>query len=165
MGSINNRHHAEKKQEKQSMRSIVILLFTVLTGMALIQCDRDTRMENHQMGDQQMQQMMQNPEMRRGMMQRMTSNPEMRREIMNQMRSGMGQMNREEMLDRMQAMMEDPERKEQMLAHLQNMQAMLENETFDREQMRQMMDKSPMMGMHMQCMQMMQEPGSDQSQD
>ena len=138
------------------MRFTIYLLFTVIASMTLIQCDRDTRMGNHQMSDQQMEQMMQNPDMRQSMMQRMTSNPEMRQEMMNQMRSGMGQLNQDEMLDHMQAMMEDPERREQMLTHVQNMQEMLENETFDREKMRQMMQSSPMMGMRMQCMQMMQ---------
>jgi len=34
------------------------------------------------------------------------------------------------------------------------MQTMLENDEFDRDQMRQMMQDSPMMKMHMQCMQM-----------
>jgi len=32
---------------------------------------------------------------------------------------------------------------------------MMENEEFDREQMREMMQQSPMMGMQMNCMQMM----------
>ena len=34
---------------------------------------------------------------------------------------------------------------------------MMENGEFDREQMREMMEQSPMMGMHMNCMQMMRD--------
>jgi hypothetical protein len=117
------------------------------------------------MGNQQMEQMMQKPEMRRAMMQRMAENPQMRREMMNQMRAGMGQMDQDAMLDHMQSMMEDPEQRQQMLSHVQKMQEILENEEFDREQMRQMMQSAPVMGMHMRCMQMMQGPGFEQTQD
>lgn len=35
------------------------------------------------------------------------------------------------------------------------MMDMLDSDSFDREQMREMMEQSPMMGMHMNCMQMM----------
>lgn len=149
------------------MRRITFVLSTILLGLIFVQCDRDRQMGNQhmEMGDQQMEQMMQNPEMRRGMMQRMAENPDMRREMMSQMRAGMGQMDQDAMLDHMQSMMEDPEQRQRMLSHVQQMQEMLENEEFDREQMRQMMEGSPMMGMHMRCMQMMQGPGSEQSQD
>lgn len=147
------------------MRLITFILFTILFGLIFVQCDSDRRMGDHQTGEQQMEQMIQNPEMRRGMMQRMAGNPEMRREMMNQMRSGMGQMDREEMLDHMQSMMEDPEHRQRMLSHMQRLQEMLQNEEFDREQMREMMEQSPMMGMHVRCMQMMQEPDSGQDQD
>ena len=51
------------------------------------------------------------------------------------------------------------------MTHMQQMQEMLDSGDFDREQMREMMGQSPMMGMHMRCMQMMQEPGSNQGQD
>lgn len=136
------------------MRVFTLALTTVLIGLIFMACNRDTQMENHQMSDQQMEQMMQNPEMRQGMMRRMANNPEMRSEMMAQMRSGMGQMDQEAMLDRMEEMMQNPERRQQMLAHVQAMQTMLENEEFDREQMRQMMQGSPMMRMQMQCMQM-----------
>ena len=136
------------------MRVYTLVLTMILVGSIFSACNRDTQMENNQMSDQQIEQMMQNPEMRQGMMQRMTSDPAMRSEMMAQMRSGMGQMDQEAMLDRMETMFQDPEHRQQMIAHMQNMQTMLENEEFDRDQMRRMMEDSPMMRMHMQCMQM-----------
>ena len=136
------------------MRLITLILSTILLGSIFIQCDRDRQMGyrqmgDHQMGDQQMEQMVKNPEMRRGMIQRMAENPEMRREMMTQMRTRMGQMDQEAMLDQIQTMMENPQQRQRMLSHMQQMQEMLENEEFDRDQMRQMMEDSPMMGMHM----------------
>lgn len=136
------------------MKSYTTVLITILLVSTFAACDRDTQMENQQMSDQQMEQMMQNPEMRQGMMQRMASDPALRSEMMTQMRSGMGQMDQEAMLDRMETMMQNPELRKKMLAHIQTIQTMLETEEFDRDQMRQMMNESPMMGMHMQCMQM-----------
>jgi len=59
------------------------------------------------------------------------------------------------MLDRMEEMMNDPARIEQMKAYMQQMIAMMENGEFDREQMREIMEQSPMMGMQMNCIQMM----------
>jgi len=149
------------------MRHITFILSTILLALLFVQCDRDRQMGNQQlgMGDQQMEQMMQNPEMRRGMMQQMASNPEMREEMMARMRSEMGQMSQDAMLDHMQSMMKDPEQRQRMLSHVQKMQVMLENEEFDRDQMRQVMENSPMMGMHMRCMQMMQGPGIEQGQE
>lgn len=149
------------------MRQITFVLSTILLALLFVQCDRDRQMGDQQMGmgDQQMQQMMQKPEMRRAMMQRMAENPEIRREMMNQMRAGMGQMDQDAMLDHMQSIMEDPEQRQQMLSHIHQMQEMLENEEFDREQMRQMMENAPVMGMHMRCMQTMQGPGFEQGQD
>lgn len=147
------------------MRSLILIISSILLTFTFIQCDRDSHMGSNQMGDQQMNRMMQNPEIRRGMMQRMANDPDMRREMMRQVRSGMGQMDQEAMLDRMEAMMQDPERKERMLTRVQNMQEMLEKDEFDREEMRNMMEQSPMMGMQMRCVQMMEEPGSGDNQE
>ena len=136
------------------MRVFTTIVTAILLSAIFVQCDRNPKMGNQQMNEQQMQQMMQNPDMRQGMMQRMASDSMMRREMMAQMRSGMGQMDQEAMLDRMETMMQNPERRQQMRIHMQNMLRMLENEEFDRDQMRQMMEESPMMRMHMQFMQM-----------
>lgn len=136
------------------MRVLITILTTILLSTLFVQCDRNPQMGDQQINEQQMEQMMQNPQMRQGMMQRMANDSMMRREMMAQMRSGMGQMNQEAMLDRMETMMQNPEQRQRMLAHVENLQRMLENEEFDRNQMRQMMEESPMMRMHMQCMQM-----------
>jgi len=122
-------------------------------------------MENQEQRQAMMGRMMQNPEARRAMMGQMAQNPEMRQEMMRQMRSSMMSMDQDEMLDRMEQMLSDPERRQQMITHMQQMQKMLDSGDFDREQIREMMRQSPMMGMHMRCMQMMQEPGLNQDQD
>ena len=112
-------------------------------------------MQNPEQRQAMMTQMMQNQEQRQAMMSQMMQNPEMRHEFMNRMNSSMMEEDHDLILDRMEMMMNDPERREQIKAHMQQMMAMLENGEFDREQMREMMDQSPMMGMHMNCMQMM----------
>ena len=146
--------------------------YTLLLSLPLffVQCNQTQDGErSHMMGDEQMgqmmdnpeqrqaimAQMMQNPEQRQAMMSQMMQNPEMRHAFMNRMNSSMMEEDHDLILDRMEMMMNDPERREQIKAHMQQMMAMLENGEFDREQMREMMDQSPMMGMHMNCMQMM----------
>lgn len=161
------------------MRLTIYLLLAVITGLVMVQCDRNTQMGNHQMNDEQMGQMMQNPqnrqammgrlmqnpEARRAMMGQMAENPEMRQEMMGQMRSSMMNMDQDEILDRMEQMFSNPERRQQIAAQMKQIQEMLESGEFDREQMREMMGQSPMMGIQMRCMQMMQEPDSNQEQD
>jgi hypothetical protein len=147
-----------------------VIVFTLLLSLPFIlaQCmqdsDRNQMMDERQMSQMMqnpeqrqamMNQMMQNPEQRQAMMSQMADNPEMRRQMMQQMRSSMMSGDRDMMLDRMEAMMNDPEQREQMKVHLQQMLAMMENGDFDRNKMREMMEESPMMGMHLNCMQMM----------
>jgi hypothetical protein len=112
-------------------------------------------MDNPEQRQAIMSQMMQNSEQRQAMMAQMAENPEMRNEFMSHMHSYMVNGNHDMMLDRMETVMNDPDRREQMKSHMQQMLDMMENEEFDREQMREMMEQSPMMGMHMNCMQMM----------
>jgi len=132
------------------MRLTIYLLFVVITGLATVQCDRNAQMENRQMNEEQMGQMMQNPQNHQAMM--------------GQMRSSMMNMDQDEMLDRMEQMFSNPVRRQRMAAQMKQMQEMLESGEFDREKMREMMGQSPMMVMQMRCMQMMQEPGSNQEQ-
>ena len=150
------------------------VLFTLLLSLPFIlaQCnhsqdeERDHMMDNQQVGQmmnnpEQRQamrtQMMQNREHRQEMMSQMAGNPEMRQEYMSQMHSSIMNENHDMMLDRMETMMNDPEHREQMKSHIQQMLAMMENGEYDREQMREMMEQSPMMKMHMNCMQMMRD--------
>ena len=112
-------------------------------------------MDNPEQRQAIMSQMMQNSEQRQAMMAQMAENPEMRNEFMSHMHSTMMSGNHDQMLDRMEAMMNDPEQRDQMRAHMQRMMEMLDSDEFDRDQIREMMRQSPMMGMHMNCMQMM----------
>ena len=132
-------------------------IFTLLLSLPLIlaQCNHSQDGEpHHMMGEDQMG-LMNNPEQRQAMMTQMAQNPEMRNEFMGHMHSSMMSGNHEMMLDRMETMMNDPEQREQMKAQMQQMMAIMENDEFDRGHMREMMEQSPMMGMHMNCMQMM----------
>ena len=132
-------------------------IFTLLLSFPLIlaQCNHSQDVERqHMMGEDQMGQI-NNPEQRQAMMTQMAQNPEMRNEFMSHMYSSMMSGNHEMMLDRMETMMNDPEQREQMKAQMQQMMAIMENDEFDRGHMREMMEQSPMMGMHMNCMQMM----------
>jgi hypothetical protein len=70
------------------------------------------------------------------------------------MNSSMMNEDHDMMLDRMEAMMNNPEQREQIRAQMQRMMDLLDSDTFDRDQMREMMRESPMMGMHMNCIQM-----------
>ena len=150
------------------------IIFTLLLSLPFIlaQCnqnhdgERPNMMGDWQMGQMMdnpeqrqaiMAQMMNNPEQRQAMMNQMIQNPEMRHEYMSQMNSSMMNGDHEMMLDRMEIMMNDPERREQMKSHMQQMMAMMENGEFDREQMREMMEQSPMMGMQMNNMHMMED--------
>jgi hypothetical protein len=152
------------------MKKTVMFILLLSFSFILAQCNHSQDEErNHMMDNQQVSQMMNNPEQRQTMtaqimqnrehrqemMSQMAENPEMRQEFMNQMQTSMMNGNHDIMLDRMEAMMNDPERREQMKSHMQQMLDMMENEEFDREQMREMMDQSPMMGMQMNCMYMM----------
>jgi len=152
------------------MKKTVLFMLLLSLPFILAQCnhsqdeERDHMMDNQQVGQmmnnpEQRQamtgQMMQNREHRQEMMSQMAEDTEMRHEFMSQMHSSMMNENHDMMLDRMETMMNDPEHREQMKTHIQQMLAMMENEEFDREQMREMMQQSPMMGMHMNCMQMM----------
>ena len=133
-------------------------IYTLLLSLPLIfaQCNEPIDEDRqHMMGDQQTGQMMNNPEQRQAIMSQMAANPEMRAEFMNHMQSSMMNGESEMMLDRMETMMNDPEHREQMITHRQQMIAMMESDNFDREQMREMMQQSPMMSMHMNYMQMM----------
>jgi len=151
------------------MKKTVLLILLLSLPFILAQCDRsqnearDRMMDNQQVGQmmnspEQRQtmtnQMMQNREHRQEMMSQMAEDTEMRHEFMAQMHSSMMDGNHDKMLDRMETMMDDPDHREQMKAHMQQMLAMMETEEFDREQMRSMMDQSPMMGNQMNCMQM-----------
>jgi hypothetical protein len=146
-------------------------IFTLLLSLPLIlvQCNQSESGERqqHMMSEGQMSQMMQNPEQRQvmmsqvmqnpeqrqAMMAQMVQNPEMRSEFMSQMNSSMMNEDHDMMLDRMEAMMNNPEQREQIRAQMQRMMNVLDNDTFDREQMREMMNDSPMMAMHMNCIQ------------
>ena len=133
-------------------------IFTLLLSIPLIlaQCNHSENGDRHHMtGDEQISQMMQSPEQRQAMMNHMTENPEMHHELMTHMHSSMMSQNHDHMLNRMETMMNDPEQREQMKSHMQQMMEMMESGEFDREQMREMMEQSPMIGMHMNCMQMM----------
>lgn len=152
------------------MKRTIIFILLLSLPFILAQCSQHQDGERqHMMSDQPMEQMMDNPEQRRAIMTQMMNNPEqrqammtqmmqnqeMRHDFMNQMNSSMMNEDHDMMLDRMEIMMNDPEQRDQMKSHLQQMLAMIENGEFNREQMREMMDQSPMMGMHMNCMQMM----------
>ena len=150
------------------------VLFTLLLSLTFIfaQCthsqdeERDHMMDNQQVGQmmnnpEQRQamrtQMMQNREHRQEIMSQMAGNPEMRQEYMSQMHSSFMKENHDMMLDRMETMMNDPEHREQMKSHMQQILAMMDNGEYDREHMREMMEQSPMMKMHMNCMQIMRD--------
>lgn len=152
------------------MKKRVLFLLLLSLPFIFAQCtqsqdeERDYMMDNQQVGQmmnnpEQRQtmtnQMMQNREHRQELMSQMAGNPELRQEFMNQMQTSMVNGNHDMMLDRMEAMMNDPEHREQMKSHMQQMLDMMENEEFDREQMREMMDQSPMMSIQMNCMHMM----------
>ncbi len=151
------------------MKKTIKFLLLLSLPLILAQCNHSQDGErHHMMNERQMSEMMQNPEQRQAMMNQMmqnpdhrqammaqmTENPEMRQQMMQQMHSSMMSGDRDMMLDRMEAMMNDPEQRNQMINHMQQMIAMMENGDFDRDQMREMMERSPMMGMHMNCMQM-----------
>ncbi|MFO7799693.1 hypothetical protein [Rhodohalobacter sp.] len=133
-------------------------IFTLLLSLPiiLVQCNQSENGERqqHMMSDGQMSEMMQNPEQRQALMTQMAQNPEMRSEFMSQMNSSMMNEDHEMMLDRMETMMNNPEQREQIRDHMQRMMDVLDSDTFDRDQMREMMNDSPMMGMHMNCVQM-----------
>lgn len=133
-------------------------IFTLLLSLPLIlvQCNQSENGERqqHMMSDGQMSEMMQNPEQRQALMTQMAQNPEMRSEFMSHMNSSMMNEDHEMMLDRMETMMNNPEQREQIRDHMQRMMDLLDSDTFDRDQMREMMRESPMMGMHMNCIQM-----------
>ena len=150
------------------------VLFTLLLSLPFIlaQCNHSQDEErDHMMDNQQIGQMMNNPEQRQAMrtqmmqnrehrqeiISQMAGNPEMRQEYMSQMHSSIMKENYEMMLDRMETMMNDPEHREQMKSHMQQMLAMMDNGEYDREHMREMMEQSPMMKMHMNCMQIMRD--------
>lgn len=155
------------------MRTLKITISLILLFFLFIRCSSDSQREeqlmdnqqNQQLDGQMMEQIMQDPNARQMMMNHMTENPERRREMMNHFRGEMQQMNQEAMADRMQSMMEDPEHRQQMISHLQQMQSMLESEEFDREEMQRLMQDSDMMRMHMNCMQLMQDPETSMNQD
>ena len=59
------------------------------------------------------------------------------------------------MMSNMQKMMDNPEMKERMQAHMKMMQSMMQDGEMDHSKMMEMMGNSSMMKMHMMCMQMM----------
>lgn len=152
------------------MKKAIILTLILSLPLILAQCnqsqdeERDHMMDNQQVGQMMnnleqreaiMTQMMQNPEHRQTLMMQMAENPDMRNEFMTQLNASMMNEDHETMLDRMEAMMNNPEQREQLRAQMQSMMEMLDSDAFDRDQMREMMEQSPMMGMQMNCMQMM----------
>ena len=151
----------------KNLKAVAVLLFT---SFLLVQCNQTQDNDRRHMTDEgqtsqmmqdseqrraMMSQMMQDSEQRRAMMAQMAENPEMRNEFMSHMNSAMMRDGHDQTLDRMETMMNDPGQREQMRAYMQRMMEMMESETFDREQMREMIERSPMVGMHMNCMQMM----------
>lgn len=132
-------------------------IFTLLLSFPLIlaQCNHSQDVERqHMMGEDQMGQI-NNPEQRQAMMTQMADNPEMRNEFMSQVNTSMMNEDHEMILDRMEVMMNNPEQRDQMRTQMQKMMELLDSDTFDRDQMQEMMVQSPKMGMHMNCMQMM----------
>ena len=133
-------------------------IFTLLLSLPLIlaQCNHSQDGERHHMMDEdQMSQMMENPEQRQAIMTHMAQNPQMRNVFMSHMHASLTSDDHEIALNQMEAMMNNPEQREKMKAHMQQMMDMMESDEFDREQMREIMEQSPMMGMHMNCVQMM----------
>ena len=152
------------------MKKITALTLMLITPFLLVQCnqtqdgERQHMMDEVQMGQMMdnpeqrqaiMTQMMQNPEQRQAMMTQMADNPEMRNEFMSQVNTSMMNEDHEMILDRMEVMMNNPEQRDQMRTQMQKMMELLDSDTFDRDQMQEMMVQSPKMGMHMNCMQMM----------
>ncbi len=152
------------------MKKTITFLLLLSLPLILAQCNQSQDGERHHMMDERqmsqmmqnpeqmqamMNQMMQNPDHRQAMMTQMAENPEMRQQMMQRMHSSMMNGDRDMMLDRMEEMMNEPEQRNQMISHMQQMIAMMENGDFDRDQMREMVEQSPMMGMHMNCIQMM----------
>lgn len=152
------------------MKKITIVSLLLATSFLLVQCSQTQDDEQqHMMNEGQMGQMMENPEQRRAimtqmmqnteqrqeMMARMAENPEMRAEFMGHMQSGMMNANHDQMLDRMEAIMNNPEQRDSMRTQMQRMMEILESDSLNRDQMREMLNQSPMMGMHMNCMHMM----------
>lgn len=151
------------------MKKTIMFLLLLSLPLILAQCNQSQDGERqHMMNEGQMSQMMQNPEQRQAMMNQMmqnpehrqammaqmAENPEMRQQMMQQMHSSMMSGDQDMMLDRMEAMMNDPKQREQMRAHIQQMTTIMESDEFDREQMRELVEQSPMTGMHMRCLQM-----------
>lgn len=152
------------------MKKITIVLILLAASFSLVQCSQtQDETPQHMMNDRQMGQMMDNPEQRRAitsqmmqnteqrqeMMAQMAEDPEMRAEFMGHMQSGMMNAGHDQMLDRMEAIMNNPEQRERMITQMQRMMEVMESDTLDRDQMREMLNQSPMMGIQMNCMQMM----------
>lgn len=103
---------------------------------------------------QQMMEMMQDSTMRSMMIDHMAENPEMRQQMMQRMMKSL-RMNQSAMMGNMNNMRNNPETKERMQEHVNMMQTMLDEGEMNQSKMLEMMQDSPMMQMHMQCMQMM----------
>jgi hypothetical protein len=138
--------------------------FVVITAWESLRSVRDieiltisaaAQQKNMEQKEHQMMEMMQDSTMRSMMMDHMAENPEMRKQMMQRMMRS-GEMNHSVMMGNMQNMMNNPEMKERMQEHLQMMQSMLNEGEMNHSKMMDMMQESPMMEMHMQCMQMMQ---------
>ena len=151
------------------MKTMATVTILFLASLLLVQCNRAQddpqghMMSGDQMGqmmenpDQRraiMTQMMENPEQRQAMMAQMAENPEMRTEFMSHMQTNMMNDNHDQMLDRMEAIMNNPEQRDRMRTQMQNMMQVLESDSLNRDQMREMLNQSPLMGMQMNCMQM-----------
>lgn len=152
------------------MKKMTIVPILLAASFLLVQCNQtQDETPQHMINDRQMGQMMDNPEQQRAIMNQMmqnadqrqelmaqmAENPEMRTEFMGHMQSGMMNADHDQMLDRMEAIMNNPEQRDRMRTQMQRMMEVLESDTLDRDQMREMLNQSPMMGMHMNCMQMM----------
>ena len=141
------------------MRKGIAFTILLILSITLMQCNRAQDDTHHMMSEGQMSQFMQNPEQRQAMMTQMMQNPEMLSEFMSQMHTNlMSGQYQDQMLDRMEMMMTDEAQREQMRTQMQRMLEMLDSEEIDRQQLREMMNQSPMMGMHMNCLQMMDTP-------
>ena len=151
------------------MKKILPVLSLLIASFLLVQCSQvQDDPQQHMMSEGQMGQMMQNPEQRQAFLTRMmqnsehrhammaqiAANPDMRADFMNHMQTSMMNTNQDQMIDRMESIMNNPEQRDLMRTQMQNMLEVLDSDTLDHDQMRQMLDQSPMMGMSMSCMQM-----------
>jgi hypothetical protein len=164
------------------IKKIISLILTmVIPGLFLFSCTGE-QAHHQQMNDEQMTEMIGNPEMRGVVMQRMYENPEMRREMIRNMMSDSGSrrdmmqhmvsdstfrhdmmqhmmadssyMDRQAMGDRLQSKMQDPGHRAEMAEQMRDMLSILEQDPFDAEELKRMMQESDMMRMHMMCLEL-----------